>query len=616
MNAIRYAPHLRNDDTRDWRLTLDDILCRRALVAHFQPIWRARDLTCYGWEALIRGPQDSPLARPDALFSAARAAQRIAELDYACREAAIAAYAHQIANGAPHKLFLNVEPLAFIQGAQKGWTRHLLTAHGMAPSQVVIEITEASPHLDYDTLRQAVTHYRRQGFEIAIDDLGEGYASLRVWSEIRPDYVKLDRHFVHQAVTDGAVRRFLEAVVMLSQTTGSRIVAEGVEKAAEWHLVQQLGFDFVQGFLFAPPQKTLVDSLPTEKRRQWLQTGNAQVLTKAHTRNVASLALAIPPATLETNNETIYARFTADPDLSAIPVVDTDERPLGLIFRPPFLEDFARPYRHELFGRKSCQHYLSKAFAIRSDATIHELSQQLQTLALTELGRPFLVVGESGKYLGLGDGQALLRTLVELQLEAARYANPLTGLPGNLPINDRIQSLLTQQLPFVVAYVDIAHFKAYNDLYGFERGDELIRLVAELLKRHVTHPEDFIGHIGGDDFIVLFRDPAWQERITALFSAYTAALPSFYSSDDWQRGGIEAEDRRGNVVFHPLSSLTVGALPVLPQQFDSYRAVAAAAAEVKKLAKKLSADQTKRGIVPANALFTERRQPPAPSAPL
>ncbi|WP_438438021.1 EAL domain-containing protein [Hydrogenophilus thermoluteolus] len=255
MNAIHYTSHIRNDDTSDWRLTLDDILSRRALVAHFQPIWRARDLTCYGWEALIRGPQDSPLARPDALFSAARAAQRIAELDYACREAAIAAYAHQIANGAPHKLFLNVEPLAFIQGAQKGWTRHLLTAHGMAPSQVVIEITEASPHLDYDTLRQAVTHYRRQGFEIAIDDLGEGYASLRVWSEIRPDYVKLDRHFVHQAVTDGAVRRFLEAVVMLSQTTGSRIVAEGVEKAAEWHLVQQLGFDFVQGFLFAPPQK-------------------------------------------------------------------------------------------------------------------------------------------------------------------------------------------------------------------------------------------------------------------------------------------------------------------------------------------------------------------------
>lgn len=603
MNAICWDAVA--DPERDSAAELDAILLGRLLSAHFQPILRSHDLTLLGWEALIRGPAGSPLGRPDALFSAARQEKRLSELDYVCRETAIIAFSQQGGRAASGKLFLNVEPTALIEGARKGWTHHLLALCELPANRVVIELTEASPHTSFALLRTAVDHYRSQGFEIAIDDLGEGYASLRLWAEIRPDYVKIDRHFIQRAPSDPAVRRLLELIVGLSEQIGSTTIAEGVERPEEWQLVRHLGIDAVQGFLLAKPAPTLVAALPSDQAETLLSQSKRQ--TPPAAPNAATLASLLPPVTPATLNETVYQRFLNNPALTAIPVVDDENRPLGIILRQHFLEDFSRPYRHELFGRKSCLHYRQAARTVTADTTIHDLSRLLQSAPLAELGRPFLVVDADGHYLGVGDGQSLLRTLVELQLEAARYANPLSGLPGNVVINQTIDQYLQDERPFVATYLDISYFKAYNDVYGFSRGDEMIRLVSDLLRRTVRHPEDFIGHIGGDDFLILWVDPEWEARVAELFAAFTSALPAFYKAEDWQAGGIHTEDRQGNLVFHPLSALTIGAVPVPPRAYPSYHAVAAVASEAKKLAKKEGVRLAAQGIVPANALFVERR---------
>jgi EAL domain-containing protein (putative c-di-GMP-specific phosphodiesterase class I)/GGDEF domain-containing protein len=612
MNTIAWD-HLPVDATHDTVEELDAILRGWLLRTHFQPIFRTRDLTLLGWEALTRGPAGSPLESPGALFTLARRTGKLHKLDYACREVAISSFAKQRQACPTGKLFLNVEPTALIDGMRSGQTVEMLAANQLLPTQVVIELTEASPHLSFDLLRAAVDHYRSQGFEIAIDDLGEGYASLRLWAEIRPDYVKIDRHFIHRAPVDPTSRRLLELMIGLSEQIGCTIIAEGVEEAHEWQLLAQLGVDAVQGFLLSRPAPELVPTLP-EALRQSLQnkitSRNGAVAD--HTPTAATLAVLIPPVIPETDNETVFRRFISDRHIAAVPVVDHQNQPLGIILRSVFMEDFSRPYRHELFGRRSCLHYRQPVRTVPAATTIHELSRLFQSVPLSELGHPFVVVDEAGRYLGVGDGQMLLRTLIDMQLEAARYANPLSGLPGNVIINQTIDRYLAKQCPFVVTYIDISHFKAYNDIYGFSRGDEMIRLIADLLRRTVQHPDDFIGHIGGDDFIVLWTDPEWEARIASLFTAYTNALPSFYSPEDWQAGGFQTEDRQGNVVFHPVSALTVGALHVLPECYPSYHAVAASAAEAKKMAKKESARLAAQGIVPANALFIERRQPRPP----
>lgn len=613
MNALLKNPVFgaENETLRSELMRLIDEMQLRAL---FQPILDAQTLAPHGWEALIRGPEGSPLHSPDALFAVARTHGQLTRLDYACRKMAIAAFAEQKSPQRKGKLFLNVEPTALIASSQIGKTAAWLASHGIKPQQVVIELTEATPHLDYATLVEACLHYRQQGFAIAIDDLGEGFSSLRLWSELRPDYVKIDRHFISRAPNDHTARRFLESVVSLSQTTGSSIIAEGIENKAQLDLIRQLGIQLVQGYLFARPAPDLFLALPETERRALLPESKPLIRSSVSLehRSIEVLIDPVEPVSPDTTNEEVFARFNnAARSYYAIPVVDDDARPLGIIQRQHFLEDFARPYRHELYGRKPCRFYLSETLIVPSTLSLREIARRFQTLSLERLGQPFVITTPEGRYCGITNGQALLRELVSMQLQTARYANPLTGLPGNIPINETIDLYLARRLEFTAAYVDISNFKAYNDCYGFMRGDEMIQLVAELLRRHVQHPDDFVGHIGGDDFIVLWVDPAWQKRVESLFDAFATALTDFYSAEDWARGGIEAEDRQGNRCLHPVSALTIGALPVAPELYCAHQAIGSAASSAKKLAKQKGRELASRGIKPANAMFIEQRRPAA-----
>ncbi|MEK1839545.1 MAG: EAL domain-containing protein, partial [Pseudomonas sp.] len=173
---------------------LSSILTQSGLHSLFQPIISLSERRIIGYEALSRGPSNSPLHSPVALFAVARQAGRLSELEIACRQSACRRFNEQ---QLPGKLFLNVSPESLLEAAhQPGRTLQLLQDFGIPPSQVVIELTEQTPTDDFQLLQTALHHYRAMGFSIALDDLGAGYSSLRLWSELRPDYVKIDRHFI------------------------------------------------------------------------------------------------------------------------------------------------------------------------------------------------------------------------------------------------------------------------------------------------------------------------------------------------------------------------------------------------------------------------------------
>jgi diguanylate cyclase (GGDEF)-like protein len=98
-----------------------------------------------------------------------------------------------------------------------------------------------------------------------------------------------------------------------------------------------------------------------------------------------------------------------------------------------------------------------------------------------------------------------MREITQMQIHAARYANPLTQLPGNVPINEHIDRLLESGTRFWVCYFDLDHFKPFNDVYGYRRGDDVIQLTGNILTSNCDPDRDFVGHIGGDDFMVLFQ---------------------------------------------------------------------------------------------------------------
>ena len=140
-----------------------------------------------------------------------------------------------------------------------------------------------------------------------------------------------------------------------------------------------------------------------------------------------------------------------------------------------------------------------------------------------------------------------------------RSASPLTGLPGNLSINEEIENRLAKGEPFAFLQLDIDFFKAFNDRYGYARGDHAIQSVARILMEVVQrHGEgSFVGHIGGDDFVVLTRPDIAAGVGNEIIAAFDAAVPSLYDPDDRERGDIEVHNRRHVLERFPLMSLTV-----------------------------------------------------------
>ena len=163
--------------------------------------------------------------------------------------------------------------------------------------------------------------------------------------------------------------------------------------------------------------------------------------------------------------------------------------------------------------------------------------------------RDGFIVTHNGRYVGLGTGDQLVRSVTETRIEAARHANPLTFLPGNIPISQHIERLLRNQSRFVACYADLNNFKPFNDCYGYWRGDEMIRLFAQIAKTQCDAQKDFLGHVGGDDFILLFQSPDWRTRCEQLVSDFNTHAKGLFDELARSAGGIHAEDRYGTLRF-------------------------------------------------------------------
>jgi diguanylate cyclase (GGDEF)-like protein len=575
------------------------------LLPVFQPIVDFRVSAILGYEALIRGPQNSPLHFPDALFGAARAAGVGLDLENACREASLRAFAEM---RLPGRLFLNVSPGALLdERMMNGQTRKLLSDLGLAANRIVIELTENERITDLPGIHEVLTHYRGRGFQIAIDDLGEGFANLRMWSEIRPEFVKIDKHFVTGIADDPMKYHFVRAMQDLGESCKASLIAEGIERQEDFEFIRDMGVACGQGYFIARPQKTPATTLSTDVTAVFAR--HRAVLSplapQGGTRTARHLLQRIEPVDLDCKNEAVFARFEADESLAVLPVVENG-RPVGLINRHNMIDRLARPFRRELYGRKSCDQFMDPSpLVVDHSATVQELAMMLSLAPRHYIFDGFIIT-EGGQYIGVGSSHDLMATITEMQISAARYANPLTQLPGNVPINEHIDRMLASGNNFVVAYIDVDNFKPYNDNYGYRRGDDVIQLLARLICDEVDTRRDFVGHIGGDDFFVVFQSEDWEQRCWQIVRKFPESISTLVAAEDHARHGYMAENRKGEMVFQPLPTLSIGVVQISPGDAESHREVATVASEAKKQAKKLSKNtggEPLRGTV-----FVERRR--------
>lgn len=167
-------------------------------------------------------------------------------------------------------------------------------------------------------------------------------------------------------------------------------------------------------------------------------------------------------------------------------------------------------------------------------------------------------------------------------------ANPLSRLPGNVTIMNELEAAIHSGKQFAVCYLDLDKFKAFNDTYGFEHGDEVIRETARIILNSVHelgNREDFVGHIGGDDFVILTTLDKAETICNKIIEDFDKVAPSFYNQEDRQRGYIVAKDRQGNETQIKLISISAGIVTNEQRKINHVAEIGEIGAELKKLAK-------------------------------
>ncbi|MBS7663250.1 EAL and GGDEF domain-containing protein [Pseudomonas lalucatii] len=560
---------------------LGHILAHGDLHSLFQPIISLSERRILGYEALTRGPSNSPLHSPINLFAVARHAGRLSELELACRTSACKRFSEMKLDG---KLFLNVSPDSLLESKhQPGRTLQLLQALGIPPSRVVIELTEQSPTEDFSLLDNALHHYRAMGFSIALDDLGAGYSSLRLWSELRPDYVKIDRHFIDGIHQDAVKREFVGSILQMAKASRAEVIAEGIELEEELAVLSEMGINLVQGYLISRPQ----EQPPRELLGLLPRLDSPPVALGEEGSDLSALLNEQPAVSLHTSTAEVLEAFRVQANLNSLAVLDQAQQPVGIVHRHSLADALLKPFATELFARKPISRLMSDDFlAVELGQSLQQVSRLLTSRARQRIEEDFIIT-QGGRYRGMGRVIDVLKLITELKIQQARHANPLTMLPGNVPIQQCLTRLLQQAREAVVCYVDIDSFKPFNDLYGYAKGDEVLLCLAQCLSERVDPSRDFVGHIGGDDFLLVLGSADWRTRLNRLLEDFQSQCRRFYSEEHLDAGCFVSHNRHGQRQEFALLSLSLGVVHLRPGQCAQLDAaqLAGLASEAKRQAK-------------------------------
>lgn len=242
---------------------------------------------------------------------------------------------------------------------------------------------------------------------------------------------------------------------------------------------------------------------------------------------------------------------------------------------------------------------------ITGQTETEDLVKGLDVGAVDYITKPFNraeVLARVRTHLRLYDALREIERLRQLALDA----NPLTKLPGNQTIKERIQAAIEASEDVSVIYGDLDNFKPYNDRYGFAAGDRVIKFAADVLSRQVAALEGdesslgFVGHIGGDDYVVVLRDALSDELGRRVAQAFDEGILAFYDEADRERGCIVSKSRQGEVQEFPIMGLSMAGVRLSDRPFEHHLQVANVCAEVKKEAK----------AIPGTNLVMDRRRGP------
>jgi diguanylate cyclase (GGDEF)-like protein len=565
------------------------ILARDQIQVVYQPILDFSSGQVLGWEALSRGPAGSQFESPIFLFDYAEECGSLFELEKICRQKALG---HSSPLNPGQKLFLNIHPQTMVDPKfTSGETRRHLQKIGLEPDNVVFEITERHSIKDFSLFHKTLTHYRSQGFLVAVDDVGTGYSGLWTIAQIQPDFIKIDMSLVQGIDRDPVKRSLMETFVAFADKIGSKIIAEGIETETVFTALLSLGVHFGQGFYFSRPTLPKPEvSIPLPDKKKTFQP-------QERSFSIEHLVQKAPIVHPWTPVKEVKAIMNQQGPMGST-IVAKGSVPVGLVMSYHLDRQLASQYGVALYSKRDVTSLMD------SSPLVVDAAEPVENVASLATGRSRfkiyddIIVTQGQNILGVASVQKLIDAMAKFQIEMAKGANPLTGLPGNIALESEIERRLSKKAPFSIIYADLDNFKAFNDIYGFQSGDQVIKLLAKIIQHAVArhgNATDLTSHVGGDDFIIITGNRQTERICVSIVRCFKRLIRNAYSAQDRKRGWIEAQGRDGKDKKFPLVSVSLGILHCTGQ--TNLKAISERAAEVKTYAKSL----------PGNTYVTDRR---------
>lgn len=538
---------------------LNRILDSKLINTVFQPIISLKDGSILGYEALSRGPENSILFSPDKLFNAAERFNKLWDLEMLCSTKAIEKAAKMDKD---KLLFINVSPMIINDSKfNKGFSKMLLMKNKISSETVVFEITERTSIKDYKSFRDILNNYIDHGYKIAIDDVGSGYSGLKTIAGTKPNYIKIDMDIIRDIDKDSFKQAIIKNFVSLAQNTNFKIIAEGIETEAELNTLIKLGVYAGQGFFLQKPKDTFLDI--TEEIREKIinlnKSLNSYYELKTHyIGHIVKKELAFNLKTLCSAIKNYFVESTA----TGTCIVDDENYPVGLVMEHTLNSMLATQYGNAIFSKRAVSLVMdNQALIVDYYTPIDKVSKAAMARNNEKIYDYVIVIKES-KYCGIVTIKNLLEYTTILEKNYAKELNPLTGLPGNIIIDRVLNDTISYGREFCVLYFDLNNFKVYNDTYGFENGDKVIKFTASCIQNQInssTTYNGFVGHVGGDDFVCVV-ETCYENCIDIcedFISIFDKEIMNFFSEEDKGKGYVVASDRNGNKNIFGLTSIAI-----------------------------------------------------------
>ena len=564
---------------------LDMIIDGGLIKPVFQPIVSLKDGEIMAYEALSRISEPGLEMNIEAMFNQAEKAGRLWGLESLCRSKALAKLDLK-----PRlkKLFLNVNPnIINDENFKNGLTRKFLVEYGAETDEIVFELTERVAVIDMNVFLNSVAHYRGQSFNIAIDDMGSGFSGLNMMVRVQPEFVKLDMNLVRHIDKDNIKISLCRAFREFCQSENINLIAEGIETEEELKTLVQLGVPYGQGYFLAPPEEGFREKVETAGlvasfySKHYIEPTATSVFPIIG--HLAKLRRTFPP---DTKAVEIFELTKANPSITEVCVVE-NEKIVGFLSRTALNDHFGGRYGYSLHSKKKIKDLMNTSFLkVPYNMPVDSASRRAMQRSYDKIYNP-IVVEKRGLFQGVVTVRDLLETSTKVQLDIAVHSNPLTGLPGNLLIEKEIKSRLFGEGPFCITYFDLDNFKSYNDAYGFANGDLMLKLVSDLLRKYAKRNE-FLGHIGGDDFIVVADYYDGESFCRPLLEDFGREVLALYREDDINQGFIVSKNRHGVTENFPLASLSAAGLTNRKKSYATLDDFSKDAARLKKICKQHS----------------------------